>query len=48
MFHVVSVTFSDANFSYSPIVMTLKLFLSDIYVERHKILKGSYSEIENL
>ena len=28
----------------------MKLFLSDIYVEIewHKILKGSYSEIENL
>ena len=48
MFHVVSVTFSDANFSYIPIVMTMKLCLSDIYVEWHKIIKGSYSEIENL
>ena len=28
--------------------MTMKLCLSDIYVEWHKILKGSYSEIENL
>ena len=26
----------------------MKLCLSDIYVEWHKILKGSYSEIENL
>ena len=28
--------------------MTMKLYLSDIYVEWHKILKVSYSEIENL
>ena len=28
--------------------MTMKLFLSDIYVELHKLFKGSYSEIENL
>ena len=28
--------------------MTMKLCLSDIYAERHKILKGSYSEIQNL
>ena len=48
MFHVVSVTFSDANYSSIPIVMTMKLCLSDIYVEWHKILKGSYSEIDIL
>ena len=48
MCHVVSVTFSDANFSYIPIVMTMEFCLSYIYVECHKILKGSYSEIENL
>ena len=48
MFHVMSVTFSAANFSSIPIIMTMKLCLSDIYVEWHKILKGSYSEIENL
>ena len=28
--------------------MTMKLCLSDIYVEWHKMLKGSYSGIENL
>ena len=28
--------------------MTMKLFLSDIYVKRHKILKVCNSEIENL
>ena len=28
--------------------MTMKLCLSDIYVELHELLKGSYSEIENL
>ena len=33
MFHVVSVTFSNANFSKIPIVMTMKLCLSDIYFE---------------
>ena len=48
IFHVVFVTFSDANFSYIPIVMTMKLCLSGIYVEWHKILKESYFEIENL
>ena len=46
MFHVVSVTFSVANYSSIPIVMTMKLCLSDIYVEWHKILKGSYSKID--
>ena len=45
MFHVESVTFSDANFSQIPIVMTMKLCLFDIHVEGHKILKGSHSEI---